>query len=177
MTLTYMTRLLSVCFDNFYGFCLLCWRNHYHVSLILNNVRIYRKSNIYFIHLWVLYIQTSFSFLVGQHTPVNSAAHRWRQCLSAFAIYFCILNNEKCSFETLKSQFRFVCPHYGSINSNCALRISQCPAAVASFPSNTVNFWAVSKKKILDADHVTISKNYQFFLAENLKTSNFLTSR
>ena len=58
-------------------------------------------------YLTLLYIQTSFSSLIGQHTPVNS----------------------------------------------------QCPAAVASFPSNTVNYWTeVSKKTLLDADDVTISK-------------------
>ena len=54
----------------------------------------------------LLYIQTSFSFLIDQHTPVNS----------------------------------------------------QCPAAVASFPSNTVNYWTkVSTKKLLDADDITAS--------------------
>ena len=65
-------------------------------------------------------------FNMAKHTPEpqsNSAPHRWRQCpcLSAITVYFCIPNNRKCSFEIHWE----VCPHFGSINSNYALRYWQ----------------------------------------------------
>ena len=65
-------------------------------------------------------------FNMAKHTPEpqsNSAPHRWRQCpcLSAFTVYSCIPNNRKCSFEIHWE----VCPHFGSINSNYALRYWQ----------------------------------------------------
>ena len=43
----------------------------------------------------------SWGKLFWVETSLNSAPHRWRHCpwLSAFTVYFCILNNRKWSFE------------------------------------------------------------------------------
>ena len=45
-------------------------------------------------------------------------------CLSAFTVpfIFAFSTMENGHLKSLESQFRFVCPHFGSINSNCALR-------------------------------------------------------
>lgn len=56
----------------------------------------------------------------------NSAQHRWHQCPFIITIYSCIHKSQQykmaADLKSLESQFRFVCPHFCSINSDCALR-------------------------------------------------------
>ena len=76
-------------------------------------------------HCTLQWEEISFNYCFNRISlfQINSAPHRWHQCscLSTFTIYFCILNNGKCHLKSLESQFRFVCLHFGSINSNCVL--------------------------------------------------------
>ena len=63
------------------------------------------------------------SLRTGSHNSTQQITYRWRQCpcLSAFTIYSCIAQ-KMAHLKSLESQFRFICPLFASINSNCALR-------------------------------------------------------
>ena len=83
-----------------------------------------------------MYISITYKNIV---TLSNSIPHRRRHCscLSEFTIYSCIPNDRKWLIRKpqIESQFRFVCPHFGSIYSNLLSRARLLTVKIFSFLS------------------------------------------
>ena len=82
------------------------------------NKLISRKWNrVKLVHVWVGFLWCT--------SVINSAAHIDDVCVHVCPHLLFILafpTIENAHFKSIESQFQFICPHFGSINSNCALR-------------------------------------------------------